>query len=59
MILNLGPYAGFIIAAYAAALAVVAGLIGWIIADHRAQMRTLHDLEARGVSRRSSTREIA
>jgi heme exporter protein D len=56
---NLGPYAGFIIAAYAAALAVVAGLIGWIIADHRAQMRTLHDLEARGVSRRSSTREIA
>jgi heme exporter protein D len=56
---NLGPYAGFIIAAYAAALAVVAGLIGWIIADHRAQMRTLHDLEARGMSRRSSTREIA
>jgi heme exporter protein D len=56
---NLGPYAGFIIAAYAVALAVVAGLIGWIIADHRAQMRTLHDLEARGMSRRSSTREIA
>jgi heme exporter protein D len=56
---NLGPYAGFIIAAYAVALAVVAGLIGWIIADHRAQMRTLHDLEARGMARRSSTREIA
>jgi heme exporter protein D len=56
---NLGPYAGFIIAAYAVALAVVAGLIGWIIADHRAQTRTLHDLEARGISRRSTTREIA
>jgi len=56
---HLGPYAGFIIAAYAVALAVVAGLIGWIIADHRAQMRTLHDLETRGISRRSSTREVA
>jgi heme exporter protein D len=56
---NLGPYAGFIIAAYAVALAVVAGLIGWIIADHRSQTRTLHDLEARGIGRRSSIREIA
>ncbi|MFL4979303.1 MAG: heme exporter protein CcmD [Xanthobacteraceae bacterium] len=57
--MNLGPYAGFIIAAYAAALAVVVALIGWIIADHRSQLRTLHDLDARGISRRSSTREIA
>jgi heme exporter protein D len=56
---NLGPYAGFIIAAYAAALAVVVALIGWIIADHRAQTRTLHDLEARGISRRSSAPEVA
>ncbi|MFL5101010.1 MAG: heme exporter protein CcmD [Xanthobacteraceae bacterium] len=57
--MNLGPYAGFIIAAYASALAVVVALIGWIIADHRSQLRTLHDLDARGISRRSSTREIA
>jgi len=56
---NLGPYAGFIVAAYAAALAVVVILIGWIVADHRAQRRTLADLEARGIVRRSSPREAA
>ena len=55
--MNLGPYAGFIIAAYSAALAVILGLIGWVVADHRAQTHTLADLEARGVARRSSTRE--
>jgi heme exporter protein D len=55
----LGPYAGFIIAAYAAALIVIAGLIGWIVADHRAQQRTLADLEARGISRRSAPRSAA
>jgi heme exporter protein D len=54
---DLGPYAGFIVAAYAAAFAVVAALIGWIIVDHRAQTRTLSDLETRGIVRRSSTRE--
>jgi heme exporter protein D len=57
--MNLGPYAGFIIAAYAAALVVIGGLIGWIVADHRAQMRILDNLEARGIARRSSTREAA
>jgi heme exporter protein D len=57
--MNLGPYAGFIIAAYAAALVVIGALIGWIVADHRAQTRILDDLEARGIGRRSSTREAA
>jgi heme exporter protein D len=57
--MDLGPYAGFIIAAYAASFAVVVTLIGWIVADHRAQRRTLADLEARGVVRRSSPREAA
>jgi heme exporter protein D len=52
--MNFGPYAGFIIAAYGAALVVVATLIGWVIADHRAQLRTLGELEARGVARRSA-----
>jgi heme exporter protein D len=51
--MNLGPHAAFIIGAYAAALAVVLGLIGWVIADHAAQRRLLSDLEARGVTRRS------
>ena len=49
----LGPHAAFIVAAYAAALAVVIGLISWVIADHAAQRRLLADLEARGVTRRS------
>ncbi len=57
--MNFGPYAGFILAAYAAALAVVGALIAWIVADHRAQTRTLDDLEARGIARRSSAREAA
>ena len=59
MILHLGPYSGFIIAAYAAALGVVVGLIVWIVADYRAQQRTLKDLEARGVARRSAVKEMA
>jgi heme exporter protein D len=52
----LGPYASFILAAYAAAIAIVVSLIGWIIADYRAQKRALHDMEAKGISRRSSAR---
>jgi heme exporter protein D len=55
--MNLGPHAGFIIAAYATAFSVLAILIGWIIADHRSQTRTLGDLEARGIVRRSAGRE--
>ena len=51
--MSLGPHAAFIIAAYAAALAVVIGLISWVIADHTAQRRLLAELEARGVTRRS------
>jgi heme exporter protein D len=57
--MNLGPHAAFVIAAYAAALAVVIGLIAWVIADHAAQRRLLADLEARGVSRRSDKAEAA
>ncbi len=52
--MNLGPHAGFIVAAYAVALAIVAGLIAWIVIDHRAQMRILEDLERAGVTRRSA-----
>jgi heme exporter protein D len=52
--MDLGPHAAFIIAAYAAAIVVVAGLIGWVIVDFRAQKRVLGDLEAHGVTRRSA-----
>ena len=55
--MDLGPHAGFILAAYAIALAVVAGLIAWIVLDHRAQLRILDDLERAGVTRRSTARE--
>ena len=52
--MNLGPHAAFIIAAYAAAIVVVAGLVGWVMVDYRAQKRVLGDLEAHGVTRRSA-----
>ncbi len=51
--MNLGPHADFIVAAYAAALLVVAGLTAWVLLDYQAQRRILHDLEQRGVKRRS------
>jgi heme exporter protein D len=52
--MNLGPHAVFIVASYAAAFVVVAGLIAWVYLDFRAQRRALGDLEAHGVTRRSS-----
>jgi heme exporter protein D len=51
--MTLGPHAPFIIAAYTVALAIVGGLIAWVILDYRAQRRVLADLDARGVVRRS------
>ena len=53
MMANLGPHAGFIVAAYAAAAAVLAALIGWVMLDYRAQRRQIDILEKRGVTRRS------
>jgi heme exporter protein D len=49
----LGPYAAFIVTAYAMTILVVGGLIGWVLIDLRTQRRILSDLEARGVTRRS------
>ena len=50
---SLGPHADFIVAAYAVALLVVAGLIAWVLLDYSTQSRLLGDLEARGIKRRS------
>ena len=50
---QLGPHAAFIVAAYVAAVVVIAGLIAWVTADYEAQRRLLADFEARGVKRRS------
>jgi heme exporter protein D len=55
--MDLGPHAGFIVTAYAVAGAVVAGLIAWIVIDHRAQTRNLEDLDRISATRRSSPRE--
>jgi heme exporter protein D len=51
--MDLGPHAGFILAAYAAAAIVIGALIAWVLLDFRTQTRALVDLEARGITRRS------
>ena len=51
--MDLGPHAVFIVIAYTVAVLVVGALIGWVLLDHRAQLRILDDLEMRGVTRRS------
>jgi heme exporter protein D len=50
---SLGPYASFIITAYALVTAVVLILIVWVVLDHRRQKERLRVLEASGVTRRS------
>jgi heme exporter protein D len=51
--MSLGPYASFIVTAYALVTAVVLILIVWIAFDYRRQKQRLRDLEAAGVIRRS------
>lgn len=51
--MDLGPHAAFIIASYAIVAIVMIGLLAWLILDGRRQQRTLDELEARGVRRRS------
>jgi heme exporter protein D len=48
------PQISFVITAYAAAFAVIVGLVTWVMFDYRAQLRKLADLEKRGVTRRST-----
>ena len=51
--MDLGQHANFILAAYAAAILIIGGLIAWVLLDYRAQLRKLADMSARGVTRRS------
>jgi heme exporter protein D len=51
--MDLGPHAAFIVSAYAIATLIVTGMIAWIMFDHRRQLRSLAELEARGLVRRS------
>jgi heme exporter protein D len=52
--MQLGPYAGFILSAYGAATAIVAGLIVWIVLDRRHLRRMFEQAEMKGMSRRSA-----
>ncbi|WP_319774560.1 heme exporter protein CcmD [Breoghania sp.] len=54
MLPDLGNHAGFIIASYAITLAVIGGMIFWIVADYARQKSILADLDARGIRRRSA-----
>jgi heme exporter protein D len=56
--MDLGPHTTFIIASYAASAFILALLIGWIVAENRALKRTLADLDARGITRRSDGRVV-
>jgi heme exporter protein D len=52
--MTLGPHAAFIVTAYVAAIAIIAGLIGWIVLERRRLSRILDDFDAQGISRRST-----
>jgi heme exporter protein D len=51
--MSLGPYASFIVTAYALVALVLAILIGWIAIDYRNQTQRLRALEESGLARRS------
>jgi heme exporter protein D len=50
---DLGPHAAFIVTAYGAAIAIVAGLVLWVMLDRRHLARALDELDAQGITRRS------
>ena len=56
LLATLGPHAAFIVVAYGAAAVILLSLVAWIALDHRAQKRALDELEARGMTRRSTGR---
>ncbi|WP_164924524.1 heme exporter protein CcmD [Sinorhizobium fredii] len=47
-------HAAYVIASYAVAFAVAAGLVIWVVGDGRARQRELKTLEAAGIRRRSA-----
>jgi heme exporter protein D len=51
--MDLGPHAGFIMTAYAAAIVIVVGLVVWVMLERRHLTRAVDDLEAKGITRRS------
>ncbi|MFN3347846.1 heme exporter protein CcmD [Pseudorhodoplanes sp.] len=55
--MDLGPHAIFIVASYAATAIILAFLIGWIMIESRTLRRTIAELDARGITRRSDDRK--
>lgn len=51
--MGVGPYAFFILAAYAATALILGGMVLRAVIDHRVQLRALARLEARGARRLS------
>jgi heme exporter protein D len=51
--MDLGPYAGFIVASYGIVAVVLSLLVAWLVIDGRRLQRLLDELEAQGVRRRS------
>ena len=51
--MSLGPYASFIVTAYALVAIVLVLLIVWVAIDYRSQTRRLRELDESGVVRRS------
>jgi len=54
--LDLGPHASFIIAAYGVTLLAVGALVFATLEDDRKQRRTLDELERMGIRRRSAAK---
>lgn len=55
--MELPAHLGFVVAAYAVVVGVVAGLLGYLVVDHRRLKRRIGDLEARGAASRRPARE--
>jgi heme exporter protein D len=53
MTMTFAQEAGFIVAAYAVTVFVIAALIAWVVLDHSAQRRVLGEMEEQGITRRS------
>ncbi|MEA3073497.1 MAG: hypothetical protein QOD29_4943 [Alphaproteobacteria bacterium] len=51
--MDLGPYAGFIVTAYAAAIVIVGGVVAWVVLDRRHLVRVIAEMEGQGASSRS------
>ncbi|MBN9034129.1 MAG: heme exporter protein CcmD, partial [Rhizobiales bacterium] len=49
----MSPHDWYVAAAYGLTALVLAGMIGWILADQSARRRELAELEAQGARRRS------